>query len=140
MIQFIRESFVTARAHIKEQPEAFPRFGAQWTPTILILDPDGKEQHRLEGFLPVPDFLAQLRLGLAHAGKARGDWSEAERRYRELALDPAAGEVAAEALYWSGVAQYKATGDPSALGATAESFRSRFPDSPWAKKASVWAK
>ena len=140
MIEFIQDNFVTARAHVKEQPQAFERFGAQWTPTILILDPDGKEQHRIEGFLPAPDFLAQLRLGLAHAAKARGDWQEAARRYRELAQDPAAGEAAAEALYWAGAAQYKASGDPSALGATAESFKTRFTDSPWAKKASVWAR
>lgn len=139
MIDFIRDNFVTARTHVKEQPEAFARFGAQWTPTILLLSPAGKEQHRLEGFLPAPDFLAQLRLGLAHAAKVRGDWAEAARRYRELAQDPEAGEAAAEALYWSGAAHYKATGDPSSLAATAESFRTRFPDSPWAKKASVWA-
>ena len=47
--------------------------------------------------------------------------------------------MAAEALYWAGVAKYKATGDAAALGETAEAFSTRFRDSPWAKKASVWA-
>jgi hypothetical protein len=140
VIEFIRDNFVSARAHIKEQPQAFERFGAQWTPTILILDPGGKEQHRIEGFLPAPDFLAQLRLGLAHAAKARGDWAAAARLYGELAQQNSPSEVAAEALYWAGVAQYKATGDPSSLAATARNFESRFSESPWAKKASVWAK
>ena len=140
MSAFLRDNFIIARAHVKEQPEAFARYGAQWTPTILLMSPEGREQHRLEGFLPARDFLAQLRLGLAHAAKGRGDWAEAARRYRELAQDTAAGEAAAEALYWSGAAAYKATGDPGALAATAESFKSRFTDSPWAKKASVWAK
>jgi len=29
--------------HSKEHPEALERFGAQWTPTLVILDPEGKE-------------------------------------------------------------------------------------------------
>lgn len=139
-MQFIQDHFVSARAHVKEQPQAFERFVAQWTPTILILDAAGKEQHRIEGFLPAPDFLAQLRLGLAHAAKARGDWAEAARLYGELAQADSPSEIAAEALYWAGVAQYKATGDPGSLAATARNFESRFTESPWAKKSSVWAK
>jgi thioredoxin family protein len=137
--KLITDHFATARAHIKEQPEVFERFGAQWTPTILILEPDGTERHRIEGYLPAPDFLAQLKLGLAHAARARGDWAQAERLYRELADDPAAGDAAAEALYWAGVARYKASGDAAALGETARSFQSRFSETPWAKKASIWA-
>lgn len=44
-----------------------------------------------------------------------------------------------EALYWAGVAKYKATGEAGALAETAEHFKTRFPESNWAKKASVWA-
>lgn len=47
--------------------------------------------------------------------------------------------MAPEALYWAGVSKYKASGDPGALARTAEAFRTRFTDSPWAKKASVWS-
>ncbi len=135
--RFIQEHFIPARAHIKEQSETFQRFDAQWTPTVLIVDGDGKEHHRIEGFLPADDFHDQLRLGYAHALRARSDFAEAERIYRELAAGQ--GDVAAEALYWAGVAKYKATNDPAALGETAKAFQSRFTDSPWAKKASVWA-
>jgi hypothetical protein len=117
----------------------FERFGAQWTPTILVLDPKGTERYRFEGYLPAPEFLAQLRLGLAHAARARNDFTQAERLYRELSDDPAAADVAPEALYWAGVSKYKGTGDAGALGETATAFKTRFTDSPWAKKASVWA-
>jgi hypothetical protein len=133
---FITENFVPARAHVKEQPEAFERFGAQWTPTILIADRNEKEQHRIEGFLPADDFLAQLKLGLAHAARTRGEFADAERRYRELSNGD--DEVAAESLYWAGVSRYKATNDAAALGETANAFSTRFKDSPWAKKSSVW--
>ena len=124
---------------MKEQSEAFARFDVQWTPTVLLLGPDGSERHRFEGYLPVPDFLAQLRLGLAHEARTRGDWSKAEPLYRELADDPTAGEVAPEALYWAGVSKYKATGEAGALAETGQAFKTRFAESTWAKKASVWA-
>lgn len=137
MEKFIHDNFIPVKIHIKEQPQVFERFGAQWTPTLLIVDPDGSERHRFEGYLPVDDFLAQLRLGLAHASRARSEWADAEKRYRELANNPKSGEVGPEALYWAGVSKYKG-GDQSALAETARFFKEKFPDSNWAKKASVW--
>ena len=47
-------------------------------------------------------------------------------------------DAAPEALYWAGVARYKATGDAAALSDTAGQFRQRYQESSWAKKASVW--
>jgi TolA-binding protein len=49
-------------------------------------------------------------------------------------------DAAPEALYWAGVARYKATNDPSALEQTAQASAQRYQDSAWAKKASVWPK
>jgi hypothetical protein len=133
---FVTDNFIPARAHVKENQAAFERFNAQWTPTIVILDPKGTERHRIEGFLPADDFLAQLRLGLAHAARLGGNFADAEKRYRELS--EGSDDVAAESLYWAGVSKYKATNDAGALGETAGAFKERFADSPWAKKASVW--
>ena len=45
---------------------------------------------------------------------------------------------APEALYWAGVSRYKATNDASALTNTAREFASRYTNTTWAKKASVW--
>jgi TolA-binding protein len=129
---------------VREQAADFKRFGerygAQWTPTILELDPDGVERHRIEGFLPADDFLAQLSLGLGHAAFQRQDWKDAERRFREVVERYPDGEAAAEALYWAGVASYKGSNDAAALGETAQAFAERYTDTSWAKKASVWAK
>jgi TolA-binding protein len=135
---------VPVRVHVKEQAADFKRYSeryaALWTPTILELDADGVEQHRIEGFLPADEFLAQLALGLAHAAFKRQDYAEAARRFEEVLARHPDGEAAAEALYWSGAARYKATGDSRNLTRTAEAFAHRFQDTPWAKKASVWAK
>jgi hypothetical protein len=141
--RLVQDNFLPARVHIKEQPEDFRRFGqrfkAQWTPTLLVIDPDGTEQHRIEGFLPADDLLAQLTLGLGHSAFARQLWEEAERRFRDVADRFPATEAAPEALYWAGVSRYKGKGDAGALAETARQFSRRYQSSSWAKKASVWS-
>jgi len=141
---FVREHFEPVRVHVREQREAYQRlaarFGARWTPTILVVDPDGTERHRIEGFLPAEDFLAQLTLGLAHSAFARGRYEEAERLFAEIPERYPDTEAAPEALYWAGVARYKRTGDPAALRETAAAFTTRYTTTSWAKKASVWRK
>ena len=105
----------------------------------MIIEPDGTERYRIEGFLPTDDFLAQLKLGYAQTLFKRGDFGEAEKRFREVVDELPNTDAAAEAQYWSGVAKYKASGDASALKATADAFKSHYSDSTWAKKASIWA-
>ena len=116
----------------------FQRFKAQWTPTLLVLDPTGAECYRFEGYLPAEDFLAQLHLGLAHAAFAGQHWADAEQHYRRVVEQFPKTDAAPEALYWAAVAKYKASGDPAALAEAARQFKVKYPDSIWAKKASVW--
>ena len=135
----IEENFVPVKIHVKEDPAGFARFGAQWTPTIIIADPDGTERYRFEGYLPADDFMAQLQLGLAKAAFTRNDFGKAEQLYRDIVGQFPNSAAAPEALYWAGVSKYKGTNDAGALKDTAEAFRSRYGDSQWATKASVWA-
>jgi thioredoxin-like negative regulator of GroEL len=136
--EFFERHAIPVKIHIKEQPQVFERFGAHWTPTLVTFDADGKEVYRFEGFLPPDDFLAHLYLGKAKAAFARKDFAEAERAFLEIVDRHSRTTTAAEALYWAGVSRYKATGDASVLRKTAEEFRTRYADSDWAKKASVW--
>lgn len=143
VVEFVSQHFVPVRVHVREQAGEFKRLGqryaAQWTPTILLLDPQGEERHRVEGFLPVMDFLPQLLLGLGHSAFKRGAFDDAERHFRDVVERYPNTEAAPEALYWAGVARYKGTGDAAALADTAAQFRERYQESSWAKKASVWA-
>jgi hypothetical protein len=140
--KLINDNFIPARVHVKENAADFQRFGerfnAQWTPTILLIDPGGEVVHRIEGFLPADDFLAQLTLGLGHDAFKRKDFRAAEEFFREALTRYPATEAAAEAQYWAGVSRYKTTNDPKALGETATAFKTRYTDSSWAKKASIW--
>lgn len=114
------------------------RFGVDWTPTVLILDANGNVQHKIEGFLPADEFLAQLQLGLGHADFTNGNFLDAERQFRDVCENLSGTDAAAEAMYWAGVSRYKGSNDASALKATAQAFKQKYQNSVWAKKASVW--
>jgi hypothetical protein len=138
----VTEEFLPVRLHVREQAEDFrrfgERFGAHWTPAILMLDPAGVERHRIEGFLPTEDFLAQLDLGLGRIHFSAGRFQEAEDRFRGVVDRYPVSDAAPEALYWAGVSRYKRTDDIAALEDTARAFAGSYEKTTWAKKASVW--
>ena len=108
MSGFINENFVPLEAHIKEHAAYFHRFDAVWTPTVLVLDSDGEERLRVEGYLPKEEFRAQLEMGLARVAFMNKQWAEAERRYAALRAQPALGRGVscprgAKAYFFSGV-------------------------------------
>jgi TolA-binding protein len=142
VVELVTGRFVPVRVHAREQRDEFKRlsekYDAPWTPTTLILDSGGVERHRIEGFLPVRDYLSQVELGAAKAAFARKDYEKAESLFRGVVRDYADTDAGPEAHYWAGVSRYRATNDPQALADTAKAFRERFQDSTWAKKASVW--
>lgn len=143
VVKFVNDNFLAARVHVKDDAALFQKYGdkysAQWTPTILELDSDGVERHRIEGFLPNDDFLGQLMLGRAQMAFAAGEWDEAERRFREIVDKLPNTDAAPEALYWAGVAPYKKSHDASYLKRTSQAFKDRYQETSWAKKASIWA-
>lgn len=126
-------------AHIKEHPAYFHRFDALWTPTVLILDSNGAERLRIEGYLPKDEFRAQLETGLARIAFMHKQWAEAERRYNQVVERYPDSKAAPEAVYWRGVSRYKATNDHTVLGEVPEQLKGKYADSVWALKASVWS-
>jgi TolA-binding protein len=142
VVQLVEQFFVPVRIHVKDQAADFKRlgerFGSLWTPTILVVDTNGQERHRIEGFLPVDDLLPQLALGAAHGAFASGNFAAAERQFEEITKSYGTSDAAPEAQYWAGVSRYKASGEAQALKDTARRFSERYQESSWAKKASVW--
>lgn len=134
---FVSDHFIPVRQHVKTHPEAMERFGAQWTPTIMVMDPGGKERHRVEGFVEADALLAQLKLGLAQASLASQNYDEAERLFEEV-VSGGDADTAPEAAYWAGVTRYKRSGDASALGETHKRLSTDYAGSTWAKKAAIW--
>jgi hypothetical protein len=130
---------VPLEAHIKEHPVYFHRFGVVWTPTVLILDSDGTERLRVEGYLPRDEFRAHLEIGLARVAFMQKQWADAERRYAKIVERYPDSKVAPEAVYWRGVSRYKQTNDHTVLGEVPEQLKEKYADSVWTLKASVWS-
>jgi hypothetical protein len=126
------------KAHIKEHPAWFHRLDAVWTPTVLLLDSDGKERVRLEGYLPNSDFLAALESGLGRIAFVHKQYADAERWYNDVVTRFGQSHVAPGAMYWGAVAHYKATNDHTVLSQVAEELRTEYPASVWAAKAIPW--
>lgn len=127
------------KIHIKENGPAFKRFGVQWTPTIILLDSDGKEHFRFEGYLPATNFLAQLDFGRGRVAFHGKQWDEATRWFSSAAARDPKTELAPEATYWAAVAQYQKTHDAAALKNWGAKVRADYPNTTWAKRAAVYA-
>lgn len=105
---------------------------------MIILDPNGKERFRVEGYLPRDEFRAQLELGLARVAFMSKHWAEAKRRYVAVLERYPNTQAAPEALYWKGVSHYKGTNDHTVLGELPDQFRQNYPNSIWALKSIAW--
>ena len=130
--------FIPVKIHIKEQPGMWKRFSVRWTPTILVMSPDGEEARRIEGFLPADELLGQLELGLGFVAVNHKQWKEAEQEFRAVVDGHPDTDAAPEALYWAGVSKYSANHDAAALQELGQAFRQRYTDTGWAKRASIW--
>lgn len=105
---------------------------------MLLLDSDGKERVRLEGYLPNSDFIAALTSGLGRIAFVNKKYADAERWYGDVVTRFSHSHSAPGAMYWRAVANYKATNDHTVLGKVAEELRTSYPSSVWASKAVPW--
>ena len=105
---------------------------------MLLLDSEGKERVRLEGYLPNTDFLAALMCGLGRIAFVRKNYTDAERWYGDVVTVFAKTHSAPGAMYWRAVTRYRASNDHSVLSKVAEELRTRYPSSVWASKAIPW--
>lgn len=113
-------------------------FNIKWTPTIIVLDADGKEHHRIVGFLPPEEFVPALILGIAKSHFDRGQFREAISLLGQLIKDYPNSDAAPEATYLQGVAGYKNTHDPKPLKEAYDKLQKGYPSSEWTKRASPY--
>jgi hypothetical protein len=101
----------------------------------VILDSEGRERYRNEGYLPRGEFMAQLDLGIARVAFTHKKFADAEKLYNALLEKHAATKAVPEAIYWAAVCHYKATNDHNVLGEIPAKLKAKYADTIWAKKA-----
>ena len=136
----VHETFIPLGVHIKENPRNFKRFDAVWTPTVLVLDPGGRERSRLEGYLPKDEFNGWLELGLARVAFMEKDWATAENHFQNVLTQFPDSKFAPQATYYRGLSRYSATHDHDELPNTANELLEKYSGTEWQLRSIPWLK
>ena len=103
-----------------------------------MLDLDGKERSRLEGYLPRDEFTAYLKMGLARLALTRKDWTNAAERYDEIVNAHGDSRYAPQAIYYRGVSRYSGSHDHNDLGNTAAELKEKYEGNEWQLRSIPW--
>jgi hypothetical protein len=107
-----------------------------WTPDIRILNHDGYELYRWDGFLPPPEFMARALCGFGMAYLRLKRFDRAEAVYVDALKRFSTTYAAPEAQYYLGVARYRRDPQSDELLTQWGNLRSRYPESEYRVKQS----
>jgi TolA-binding protein len=110
------------------------RYRHVWTPDLRVLDVDGTELYRWNGYLPPAEFAPQLIAAVAHARLRRKEYEQAKALYEEVVRRFPTALVAAEARYYTGVSAYRASHNANDLLHAWHDLEKSNPESEWAVK------
>lgn len=137
VVQFFEKNLIAVRVLINSQPLP-KKLRVQWTPTLVLLDPEGEEHNRTVGSLPPEELLPSLMLGIRKSHFDRDEFAEAEDTFQHLLVEYPKSDSSAEAAYYLGVSRYKRTHNSEELKKTIQHLKRDFPQSEWVKRASVY--
>lgn len=126
------------RINREKQGSLFKTYAITWTPTIIIMDPEGEEHYRFTGFLPPAEFSAAIILEGAKTELDLKNYDLAIKCFDEV-IEKYPGTFAVpESIFYLHVAKYLSTHDPKNLRAGFDVLAKEFPGSVWATKATPY--
>ena len=134
VIDFIHRNAIPLRLAYDHKPLA-DSFKVEKTPCLIILDQDGNEQHRANGFISPVEFIATIRLGIAKTRYNRQGYDLAIQVLDKLLEDHPASDSSPEAIYLRGLCRYMSTHDYGHLKDAYEQLALAFPKSEWTMRA-----
>jgi len=137
VVEFMQKYMVPLKVAFDAQPLATD-FNIKWTPTLITLDPAGKEHHRTIGFLSPPELIPSLMLGMAKCQFDSEQMKEAISLLEKVLAEFPRSDSAPEAIYLLGVSRYKLTHDAKPLKEAYARLQSEYPSSEWTKRASPY--
>jgi TolA-binding protein len=105
-----------------------------WTPDLHILEADGNELYRWNGYLPPFEFAPQLLAAVAQAHLRLKRFDSAIDMYEDVLKRFATSLVAPEAQYFLAVSKYRKTHESSELMRGWHELEKTFPASEWTVK------
>jgi TolA-binding protein len=119
------------------QPTAEPllqKYRHIWTPDLRILEADGTELYRWNGYLPPFEFAPQLLVAVAHAHLRLKQFDPAIEIYEDVVKRFPTSLFAPEALYFLGTSKYRKTHESTELLRGWHELEKSFPASEWTVK------
>jgi TolA-binding protein len=133
---YVSRNFVPVQLNQRDSLELFDKNGVIWTPTVSVLNAKGEELDRWVGYLPPEEFLPRAKFARARAAMLAGDFGEAIETFGDIIALHGRSFIAAEALYWLGVAKWKASRSFDELSGEWKKLFELYPRSEAALKAS----
>jgi len=132
--KFLSLNFVPVQIQTNNT-EMMRRFSISWTPSLLVLDAEGREHYRAIGFFTPDDLIATFMTAKGRWALDTEQFIDARAMFEEVISCYPDKEAAAEATFFLGVARYKMSHDPKPLRETYENLKAKFPQSIWTKQA-----
>lgn len=138
VVNFVKSHMIPLRVKWNTEPLA-SNFNVKWTPTVVLLDPEGSEHHRTIGYLPPEELIPALMLGTAKWRFDMREWERAAEEFDQIEKDYPQSSAAPEAVYLGGAARYEATHDFQNLRDAYRELQAKYPQSEWFKRAAPFA-
>ncbi|MBI5561631.1 MAG: thioredoxin fold domain-containing protein [Deltaproteobacteria bacterium] len=139
VVNLIEREFSPVMVDASEAAETVKRYRVDWTPACIVLDDEGAELERFVGYLPPMEFGAQIRLSKGLSAFHLDRLPEAIALFEELIDECRESDLVPEAEYYLGAATYKNKGDAVKIAEVCSTLNTRYPDSIWTKKCSIWS-
>jgi TolA-binding protein len=137
VVEYISKNMIALRVP-PDNKKLMSTFNITWTPTLVILDADGKEHRRIVGFLPPEELVPALLLGIAQSHFERERFTEALTGLGELIAAYPKSKATPEAIFLRGACGYKHTHNPGLLKEAYQDLSAVYPQSEWAQRAAPY--
>ena len=142
VVAFLNARFACFKLDMGEPPpsDALPLLRTVrvlWTPDFLFLDPRGVPVRRQIGYAPPDEFLGTLHYVLGLVAMVQREFAKAVEEFESAAGSGRERSIAAEALFWKGVAAYKLGKDRAILRRHWDEILERFPATEWWTRAAA---
>lgn len=136
VIDYINKNFIPVRYNVQTSADIVSKYRILWAPTVLVLDPNGTEYYRFNGFLPADEFIPQLEFGLGKMALEKQDVKAANTQLKMIVDRYPKSDIAPEAQYWFGITEFKITNEVNSEVNAWRKIKENYPYSIWAKKVS----
>jgi len=129
----INEYFLPVQVNTQDGSGAglVERYRQVWTPDIRILDHDGYELYRWNGYLPPFEFLPQLLVDIGQAYLRKHDEPRVAGLFEQVIREYPTSAAAPEAEYYYAVSTYKHSHKLEDLIGNWDRLRRDHPESTW---------